>query len=163
MTRSIKHELAIYDSIHRSPGNRLIHAVGIPVIMFSVGGFGTLIGQTDGVFNVGMLLGLIVGIVIGRYDLKCGIALTLFSWVLTFAAQLIHAKVGTVNAAIIYAVAFVIGWIVQFIGHAIERAGPAFGSRPLNLLLGPISVINDFLPLVRPAPWREADTQRAKP
>jgi hypothetical protein len=48
----------------------------------------------------------------------------------------------------IYAAAFVIGWIVQFIGHAIKRAGPAFGSRPLNLLLGPVSMLNDFLPLV---------------
>jgi uncharacterized membrane protein YGL010W len=72
---------------------------------------------------------------------------------------LIHAKAETVNAATIYAAAFVGGWVVQFIGHAIERAGPAFGSRPLTLLLGPVSVINDFLPLVRPAPWREAGTQ----
>jgi uncharacterized membrane protein YGL010W len=154
MTRGIKDELAIYDSIHRSPGNRLIHAIGIPVIMFSVGGFGALIGQTDGVLNVGMLLGVIVGIVIGRYDLKSGIVLTLFSWLLTLAAQAVHAELGTANAAIVYAAAFVIGWVVQFIGHAVERAGPAFGSRPLNLLLGPISVLNDFLPLVRPAPWR---------
>jgi uncharacterized membrane protein YGL010W len=102
-----------------------------------------------------VLLGLVVGAVIGRYDLKCGIALTLFSWALTFLAQLVHAKVGTANAAIVYVAAFVVGWIVQFIGHAIERAGPAFGSRPLNLLLGPVSVLNDFLPLVRPAPWRD--------
>ena len=155
MTRSIKRELEIYDAIHRSPGNRLIHAIGIPVIMFSGGGGAALIGQAGGVLNGGMLLGLVVGAVIGRYDLKCGIALTLFSWVLTLAAQLIHARVGTTNAAIIYAAAFVVGWIVQFIGHAIERAGPAFGSRPLNLLLGPVSVLNDFLPLVRPAPCRD--------
>jgi uncharacterized membrane protein YGL010W len=157
VTRSIEHELAVYDAIHRSPGNRMIHAIGIPVIMFSIGGAAALIGQSDGFFNGGMLLGLVVGAVIGRYDFKCGIALTLFSWTLTFGAQLIHARLGTVNAAIVYAAAFVIGWIVQLIGHAIERAGPAFGSRPLNLLLGPISVLNDFLPLVRPAPWRRLE------
>jgi uncharacterized membrane protein YGL010W len=154
MTRGIRHELTAYDAIHRSPGNRLIHAIGIPVIMFSVAGAAALIGQPDGVLNGGMFLGLVVGGIIGRYDLKCGVALTLLSWALTFAAQALHAQVGTTNAALIYAAAFVIGWIVQFIGHAIERAGPAFGSRPLNLLLGPVSVLNDFLPLVRPAPWR---------
>ena len=154
MTRSIEAELTAYDAIHRSPGNRLIHAIGIPVIMFSVAGAAALIGQTNGVLNGGMLLGLIVGIIIGRYDLKCGNTLTLFSWALTFLAQAVHAQVGTANAAMIYAASFVIGWIVQFIGHATERAGPAFGSRPLNLLLGPISVLNDFVPLVRPAPWR---------
>jgi uncharacterized membrane protein YGL010W len=154
MTHGITEELKAYDAIHRNAGNRVIHAIGIPVIMFSVGGAAALIGQSDGFFNAGILLGVISGIIIGRYDMRCGIALTLFSWGLTFVAQVLHAQVGTANAAMIYAAAFVIGWIVQFIGHGIERAGPAFGNRPINLLLGPVSVLNDFLPLVRPAPWR---------
>jgi uncharacterized membrane protein YGL010W len=152
--RGIEPELATYDSIHRNPLNRAIHAVGIPVIMFSVLGAAALLGQSDGVLNGALPLILICAGIIGRYSLRCGIALALFSSGLTLIAQALHGQVGTINAAIIYAAAFVVGWIVQFIGHGIERAGPAFGSRPINLLLGPISVLNDFLPLVRPAPWR---------
>jgi uncharacterized membrane protein YGL010W len=51
-------ELTAYDAIHRKPLNRLIHDIGIPVIMFSVAGATALIGQTDGFINGGMLLGL---------------------------------------------------------------------------------------------------------
>jgi hypothetical protein len=56
----------------------MLHAIGIPVIMFSVGGAAALISQADGVLKSGMLLGLIAGILIGRYDLKCWLVLTFF-------------------------------------------------------------------------------------
>jgi uncharacterized membrane protein YGL010W len=154
MTSGIHTELAIYDAIHRNPVNRMIHAVGIPVIMFSVLGFAALLGEPNGMMNGAMLMILVCGTIIGRYDIKCGLALSLFSIMLVACAQFVHARTGTLTAALIYGAAFLGGWIVQFAGHAIERAGPAFGSRPLNLLLGPVSVLNDFLPLVRPAPWK---------
>ena len=32
---------------------------------------------------------------------------------------------------------FVIGWIFQFVGHAIEGNQPAFFSNPIHLLVGP--------------------------
>ena len=33
---------------------------------------------------------------------------------------------------------FVVGWIFQFVGHAIEGKPPAFFSNPAYLLIGPI-------------------------
>jgi hypothetical protein len=56
----------------------MLHAIGIPVIMFSVGGAAALISQADGVLKGGVLLGLIAGILIGRYDLKCWLVLSFF-------------------------------------------------------------------------------------
>jgi uncharacterized membrane protein YGL010W len=156
MTSGIENELATYDAIHRNPINRMIHAVGIPVIMFSVLGFAALVGEHDGIMNGATPLIIVGGTIIGRYDIRCGVALALLSMILVVCAQILHARTGTQTAAMIYGAAFVLGWIVQFVGHAIERAGPAFGSRPLNLLLGPVSVLNDVLPLVRPAPWKKS-------
>jgi uncharacterized membrane protein YGL010W len=154
MTTGIQEQLATYDAIHRNPMNRAIHAIGIPIIMFSVLGAAALVGAGDGLLNGGTLLAIAGGFIIGRYDVRCGLAIGFFGLGLTLLAQALHAWGGTGTAAIIYAAAFVLGWIVQFVGHAIERVGPAFGSRPINLLLGPVSVLNDFLPLVRPAPWK---------
>ena len=36
---------------------------------------------------------------------------------------------------------FVFGWILQFVGHAIEGNQPAFFKNPLYLLVGPIWLI----------------------
>ncbi len=33
---------------------------------------------------------------------------------------------------------FVLGWIVQFVGHAFEGKPPAFFSNPLYLIIGPV-------------------------
>ncbi|MCZ8283633.1 MAG: DUF962 domain-containing protein [Aquidulcibacter sp.] len=159
MSDKMRAELAIYDAIHVNPINRAIHAVGIPVIMFAVLGFAALIGQSSGFLNGGLVLSLVGGVIIGRYSVWCGFALALFAYALTLGAQALHAQFDTTTAAIIYGAAFVVGWIVQFIGHGIEKAGPAFGSRPINLLLGPVSVLNDFLPLIRPAPWKDPNVR----
>ncbi|MBI2341091.1 MAG: DUF962 domain-containing protein [Deltaproteobacteria bacterium] len=32
---------------------------------------------------------------------------------------------------------FVVGWIIQFIGHAFEKKKPAFFSDPMYLIIGP--------------------------
>ena len=40
---------------------------------------------------------------------------------------------------------FVIGWILQFIGHAIEGKPPAFFKNPIYLLVGPIWWLKKFL------------------
>jgi uncharacterized membrane protein YGL010W len=40
---------------------------------------------------------------------------------------------------------FVIGWILQFIGHAFEGNKPAFFSNPIYLLIGPLWFIKKLL------------------
>lgn len=36
---------------------------------------------------------------------------------------------------------FVVGWILQFVGHAIEGNQPAFFSNPMYLLIGPVWLV----------------------
>ncbi len=62
---------------------------------------------------------------------------------------------------------FVVGWIFQFIGHAIEGNQPAFFSNPIHLLVGPwwlirrvaeaVGLLRSSVPRqqVRPADERE--------
>jgi uncharacterized membrane protein YGL010W len=40
---------------------------------------------------------------------------------------------------------FVVGWILQFIGHAFEGNKPAFFSNPIYLLVGPLWFIKKML------------------
>jgi uncharacterized membrane protein YGL010W len=43
---------------------------------------------------------------------------------------------------------FVVGWILQFVGHAIEGNQPAFFSNPLYLLIGPLWLVRRAANLV---------------
>ena len=36
---------------------------------------------------------------------------------------------------------FVVGWILQFVGHAVEGNSPAFFKNPLYLLVGPLWLV----------------------
>ncbi|HEX5033969.1 MAG TPA: Mpo1-like protein, partial [bacterium] len=46
---------------------------------------------------------------------------------------------------------FVVGWIFQFVGHAVEGKPPAFFSNPAYLLIGPIWLLKKLK-----KGWREA-------
>jgi uncharacterized membrane protein YGL010W len=46
---------------------------------------------------------------------------------------------------------FVLGWIFQFIGHSVyEKRQPAFFRNVVHLLVGPLWILNDIIPVVKP-------------
>lgn len=47
---------------------------------------------------------------------------------------------------------FVVGWILQFVGHAIEGNQPAFFRNPVYLLIGPMWIVRRALGVFRAAP-----------
>ena len=45
---------------------------------------------------------------------------------------------------------FVLGWIFQFVGHSVyEKKQPAFLKNATHLLVGPLWILNDVVPVVR--------------
>ncbi len=44
---------------------------------------------------------------------------------------------------------FILGWILQFIGHAFEGNKPAFFSNPIYLLIGPLWLLKRLTDLLR--------------
>src|SRR2546426_9495899 len=47
-------------------------------------------------------------------------------------------------------VLFVVGWILQLVGHSVyERRQPAFFKNALHLLVGPLWILNDLVPVVK--------------
>ena len=74
-----------YKAKHQHPLNRLMHSIGIPMIVISL-------------------------------------PLFAFNWRWALAL-------------------FVVGWILQFVGHAIEGNQPAFYRNPVYLLIGPLWLV----------------------
>lgn len=56
---------------------------------------------------------------------------------------------------------FVVGWVLQFIGHAIEGNQPAFFRNPVYLVIGPLWLVRRALGLFRPARGAGADSAAA--
>ncbi|HEY8130532.1 MAG TPA: Mpo1-like protein, partial [Thermoanaerobaculia bacterium] len=45
---------------------------------------------------------------------------------------------------------FVLGWILQFVGHSVyEKRQPAFLTNALHLLVGPLWILNDVVHVVK--------------
>jgi uncharacterized membrane protein YGL010W len=144
-----------YESIHQSPVNRLIHAIGIPMIMVSILGLAGLL-QTPVLASVGAsasaatAMVIATSVIVFSWSVRAGLGYLALALACAFAAQVIAAHVGEARAPWVFAVGFVTGWAVQFVGHAFEGKSPEFVSRPQNLLLGPISVVAEVAPFVRP-------------
>jgi uncharacterized membrane protein YGL010W len=132
-----------YAEYHRDKRNIVTHFVGIPLIVFAL------------------------GILLARFSLF-GVTLAWIAWILATVWYLTRRNVvlgvatSVVNALLI-ALAhpfaallfvhwlawgvgiFVLGWIIQFVGHYYEGRKPAFADDLVGLLVGPMFVVGEWL------------------
>ncbi|HVF86381.1 MAG TPA: DUF962 domain-containing protein [Pyrinomonadaceae bacterium] len=59
-------------------------------------------------------------------------------------------------------VLFVTGWILQFVGHAIEGNQPAFFRNPVYLLIGPLWLVRRALGVFRPARTEQSSAAKQR-
>lgn len=131
-----------YSSHHRTAGNKWCHRLGIPLIMLSLFGMLSLLDIAAGPLHLDAALFLIALASLYYFGLgwRYGLAMLVFSLVLYLVGALLPLWLN--------AVLFVTGWVLQFVGHGIfEKRSPAFLRNLLHLLVGPIWIINDLIPL----------------
>jgi uncharacterized membrane protein YGL010W len=120
--------LAEYATYHRDKRNQLCHEIGIPLIVLAI--------------VIALRL-----VHYGPVDLAMiAIVATSFYYASVAGGAAVNAIVGFV---VLYAIAilltwpfavafFVIGWILQFVGHYFEGKSPAFLTNLVHLLIGPL-------------------------
>lgn len=122
-----------YAEYHQHPGNKMTHYFGIPMIFFSS------LGLLSSLAIFGIDLGLIAGTLVLMYYLS-----------LSFNQNLIVAPIIATMYAVAYAlplwshwVLFIVGWILQGIGHYhYEKKSPAFLTNLEHLLIGPLWIVH---------------------
>lgn len=131
---------ADYASYHQTKGNKWFHRFGIPMIMLTL--LGMLARVEIGPLDAGIVLIAAASIYYLLLEWKLGLAMIAVSAAMYLAGAAIPI---TVNVAL-----FVLGWILQFIGHSVyEKKQPAFFRNFVHLLVGPLWILSDLVPGAR--------------
>lgn len=139
--KTLTDHLAQYAAYHRDPRNLLSHFIGIPMIVLAVAVLLSRPGLE--VFELWLspvaLVALISTLFYLRLDLRFGLlmgaVLLLCVWVGAALAQQSTTLWLTAGGGL-----FVLGWIIQFIGHYFEGRKPAFVDDLTGLIIGPLFV-----------------------
>lgn len=129
-----------YEKAHRTAGNRMTHMLGIPMIMMSSYGMlhGVVLHQAAFPVTAAFLIYLALSaIYVYGYPLL-GIAMAFTMSGLYYAGTLLPLPA---NLAL-----FVIGWVLQFIGHSFyEKQRPSFFKNFIHIFVGPFYILKTIL------------------
>ena len=139
--------LARYAEYHRDRRNIATHLVGVPMIVFGVG---VLLARPA--FMLGgialspawLLFAATAAWYLTRGHLVVGAAVSAVVGVLLVLAH--GVAYGSTATWLAWGVgAFVVGWVIQFVGHYYEGRKPAFVDDLAGLLVGPMFVTAEVL------------------
>ncbi|WP_392341151.1 DUF962 domain-containing protein [uncultured Shewanella sp.] len=141
--KSAVEQLSTYKSVHLNPQNIKTHFVGVPMIIWSAFlMLGTLrFAWQDYQVSAAMILAVVV---LGYYmalHMRLALGLVLFIVPVLYTTELV---VHTSHPFIIAISIFIIGWVIQFIGHKYEKAKPAFMDDLNQLLIGPFFLMAEL-------------------
>lgn len=121
-----------YAAYHRAPGNKTCHLVGIPLIVFTLVGMLMELDPLAAILVAGLAI-FYYAALSGRYAVAMSLVLAIFFLLAPRVPFGVHAF------------AFVLGWVLQFVGHyAYERRSPAFFKNLQHLLVGPLWVLSEI-------------------
>ena len=141
--RNLEQQITQYAAYHRDRRNVATHFFGVPMIVFSV--VLALVPWT--IFGVNVAL-ITIGVAAVFYlilDAALGTVMLASLFICYLVAVYMNARVGNVGVIMGLAVLlFVVGWLIQFIGHKFEGVKPAFTDDIIGLAIGPLFVMTEL-------------------
>ena len=138
--------LTQYAAYHRDRRNIQTHLVGVPMIVFAIG---VLLSQPVVAYSwllitpawVLFVLSSLWYVTRGEFALQ--VAVVAVMALLIGSAQVLgHSS----PSWVVWGVGlFVLGWVIQFVGHYYEGRKPAFADDLVGLLVGPMFVVMELL------------------
>lgn len=140
--KTLVDQLAQYADYHRDRRNIVSHFVGIPMIVVAV----AVLLSRPGLELAGLwlapatLLALAAGLYYLRLDSRFGAVMAVLLGLSLWIGALLAGQ-GTAVWLCAGLGLFVIGWIIQFVGHYYEGRKPAFVDDLTGLVIGPLFVV----------------------
>ncbi|MBD2840522.1 DUF962 domain-containing protein [Pseudomonas sp. JM0905a] len=138
-------QLGQYAEYHRDRRNIATHFVGIPLIVVAV----AVLLSRPGTEAFGLwlspaaLVSLVSALYYFRLDLRYGLVMAVLLAVSLWigAALALQGTAAWLGAGLGL---FVVGWIIQFVGHYYEGRKPAFVDDLTGLIIGPLFVVAEL-------------------
>lgn len=143
--KSLVDHLSQYAAYHRDPRNIATHFIGIPLIVLAV----TVLLSRPGWELAGIWLSPALLVAAAsvwfylRLDLRFGLAMGALLGLCLWLGQLLAIQATGLWLSVGLG-AFVVGWIIQFVGHYYEGRKPAFVDDVSGLIIGPLFVVAEL-------------------
>lgn len=143
-----RRQLATYASVHRDWRNKATHFVGIPVIVFSLLLIFSLwrfeAGGRD--WPISLPIATLAILAWMALDLGIGIVMAVVMAPAWYAAEALAGALGSPSAVTVaFAVLFVGGWALQFLGHHYEGKRPALLDNIFQGFIGPMFLVAETM------------------
>ena len=137
MTEALRSHFSDYAAFHRTPGNKLCHSLGIPIIVLSSL---ALLARVPLLSVSGLTLTLAEVLILLFVAYYLTLDATLAGFMLV--AYAILDAVGRLIPAVPAVGLFVFGWILQGVGHYVyEKNSPAFFRNFVHLAVGQLWIL----------------------
>ena len=144
---TLKQQMESYGAYHKDPRNKLTHFVGVPLVTFSL--FLALswfrFVHPD-ILPITVATIFYVGVVV--YYLRLDWAVALMQVPVTLTLLMIADWVAVMpfgRSISIFLATFILGWVFQLIGHAIEGRRPALADNILQIFNAPLFLTVEVL------------------
>tara|TARA_Y100000034_G_scaffold134209_1_gene201964 strand:- start:755 stop:1267 length:513 start_codon:yes stop_codon:yes gene_type:complete len=138
-----------YALYHRDERNILTHFVGVPLIVFAVIGllYFPLMSVNSLLITPALIIAILAMLFYLALDIKLGLLMSGLYLLGLWGVDSIFESMSTQTVSFygLFAGLFVVGWIIQFIGHYYEGKKPAFVDDLIGLLVGPLFVVVELL------------------
>ena len=143
--QSVEALFADYAAYHQTRGNKLFHRLGIPMIMLTLIAMLTWLKLfTVGTVTLDAAMVLIALSSAYYFLIEWRLAIAMF------VVSILFYFIGAALPFLLNLTVFILGWIFQFIGHKVyEHKDPAFFRNFVHLLVGPLWILNDVIPVVK--------------
>ena len=143
--KSLVDHLSQYAAYHRDPRNIASHFIGIPMIVVAVAVLLSrpawpVAGLT---LSPALLLALFAAVYYLRLELRLGLLMSVLMGLSVWAGQALAQQSTLVWLASGLGL-FVVGWVIQFVGHYYEGRKPAFVDDVSGLIIGPLFVVAEL-------------------
>ncbi len=146
--KSLDDQLAAYGAHHTKKWTKITHLIGIPAIILGLIVLFTWI-RIDFFdrYTIALSWFFVVCTLIYYYmlDVKVAGIMTIIFIPITLLTVWWTGPEPTEASVIVFFVLFVGGWIVQFVGHGIEKNKPAFLASAFQIFIAPVFITLEIL------------------